>query len=206
MNRSLLMCAVLLALSPSGFADRPTTGDATAANGTYILEVATNLNCAQLDIELRDQASDQIHTLTYGAGAFGAVALPAGSYAFGEVSCVKPDADPQVLDALQSTLTPIEIASGQAYFGGRLVIQETDLASAETPDIVDNCIRGTGRFRKEPNDRCRDGIGIDGAIERNTTVSFYTPSLGASDLNKVRTALGADDATLMYQPIKAVSP
>lgn len=197
MIRSLLSAYLLMLLATPAMAQSASG----APPATYILQVSSNLECSGIEVELVPRGDRPKVTLSFDDQAYSAVTLEPGTYAFGPVSCLQDDQDARVFDSLVGSLQPISVTSGQAYFGGTLIIEEDVSDAIVTPDIVDNCVRGTGRFRKEPRDECRDGTGIDGSAKRSALVNFYTPYLSDEELARVRSAFAADPEQLRYLPL-----
>lgn len=201
MIRKLAISALALASSGTGHAN-----ETPAPSATYILQVASNLNCAQLDVQLLDPAGQSAGALVFHTGAFAATELAPGTYALGTLTCHDGDHGTQAFDHLKDTIAPFSLASGQAYFGGELILQATLSEPDESaPDVVSQCIRGTGRFRKEPADECRDGVGIATERVAGRAVSFYAPRLEAGDLDRIRAAFSATEAQLRYLPLEVAA-
>ena len=188
-----------LIISSTGFS---AFADTKMAPSTYVLEVSSNLECAQLEIEMiaRDQQASA--ELVFGEGAFSAAELAPGDYSFGQITCIDGHRGTETFDLLAQSAAPISLQPGQAYFGGRLVIQEAVDETASAPRVLDNCIRGTGRFRKEQNNDCRDGVGVDGERAVSKSVSLFAPKLQQNEIDRVRDALNATEAQLIYMPIE----
>ena len=176
--------------------------DTKIAPSTYVLEVSSNLDCAQLEIEMVSSDRKTSAELVFGTGAFSAAELAPGDYSFGTITCVDGHRGTESFDLLSQSAAPISLKPGQAYFGGRLVIQEAIDETASAPNVLDNCIRGTSRFRKEQSDDCRDGIGVDGERAVAKSVSLYAPTLKQSEIDRVRSALNATEDQLIYMPIE----
>lgn len=172
------------------------------APSTYFLEVSSNLDCAQLEIEMVSSDQNTSAELVFGTGAFSAAELSPGDYTFGAITCVDGHRGTESFDLLSQSAAPISVKPGQAYYGGRLVIQEAIDETASAPRVLDNCIRGTGRFSKEQRDDCRDGIGVNGEPAVSMSVSLYTPQLDQSEIDRVRGALNATEEQLIYMPIE----
>ena len=170
------------------------------SDATYILKVASNLNCEVLEISLAEQASGETHMLAYGAGAYAAAALPTGTYAFGDVTCHKGARDTETFNALKTQIAPFTLSGGQVYFGGELVVQADDGERAQTPELLDNCIRGTGRSGGEYTGECQAGDGVSGEPLAERTVRFYARQLSAGEVDQIKSALTSDQ-DLIYLPI-----
>lgn len=175
--------------------------DTKIATSTYVLEVASNLDCAQLQIEMISTDAKNSATLVFGEGAFSAAELAPGEYSFGTITCLEGHRGTEKIDLLAQSAAPISLKPGQAYFGGRLVIQEAVDEQDSAPRVLDNCIRGTSRFRKEQSNDCRDGIGVDGERAVSTSINLYAPKLQKSEIDRVRSALNASEDQLIYMPI-----
>ena len=202
MFRTFAMSILSLALMGLGSAAASET-DPAAAPATFVLQVASNLECESLRFELIETDTAERHSLTFGSGAFSAVQLRPGRYAFGPVSCEAGKYGTETFDQLGKTLAPMSLLSGQAYYGGKVILESAPVASASgEPDVVNNCIRGTGRFRKEPNDDCRDGIGIETDSEAAHLVNFYLPAQSDEDVSRVRSAFKASPEQLLYMPLE----
>lgn len=176
------------------------TANSNVSDATYILKVASNLHCEALEISIGDQSSGERHTLTFGAGAYSATALPAGTYAFGDVTCHKGKRDTETFGALNTQIAPFSLSGGQVYFGGELVVQADAGERAQTPELLDNCIRGTGPSGGEYTGECQAGDGVSGEPLAERTVRFYTRQLSANEVDQVQTALKSDQE-LIYLPI-----
>ncbi|MEL6693060.1 MAG: hypothetical protein AAFQ12_08490 [Pseudomonadota bacterium] len=195
--KSILILGVIL--SGASFS---ASADTKVAPSTYVLEVSSNLECAQLEIELVSNEQDAPTELVFGNGAFSAAELSPGDYSFGEITCVDGHRGTETFDLLSQAAAPFSLKPGQAYFGGRLVIQEALDETASAPNVLDNCIRGTSRFRKEQDNNCRDGIGVDGERAVSKSVSLYSPKLEKTEIDRVRSALNATAEQLIYMPIE----
>jgi hypothetical protein len=201
MIRELGLSVAAMALFGSASAN-----EAQPQPATYILQVASNLNCAQLDVQVLDAQGQSAGALVFHTGAFTAASLPPGPYSLGTVTCHDGSNGTESFDHLKDAIAAFSVDSGQAYFGGKLIIQATTTAPDESePDVVTKCIRGTGRFRKEPSDDCRDGAGIDTQRRPDRAINFYAPRLEASNVDAVRTALSATENELLYMPLEVVS-
>ena len=176
--------------------------DTSFAPSTYVLEVSSNLECARLEIEMvaRDQKASA--ELVFGDGAFSAAELSPGDYTLGTITCVDSHRGTETFDLLSQSAAPISLKPGQAYFGGRLVIQEAVDVNGSTPSVLDNCVRGTSRFRKEESDDCQDGVGVNGGRPASKSVSLYAPKLKQTEIDRVRSALNATQEQLIYMPIE----
>lgn len=195
--KSILILSVIL-----GGASFSASADTKIAPSTYVLEVTSNLDCAQLEIDLVSSDKKAASQLVFGNGAFSAAELAPGDYSFGEITCVDGHRGTESFNLLSQSAAPISLKPGQAYFGGRLVIQEAVDEAASAPSVLDNCIRGTSRFRKEQSNDCRDGIGVDGERSVSKSVSLYTPALEQAEIDRVRGALNATEDQLIYMPIE----
>ena len=192
-----------LALFGAGYVN----ANETPPPATYVLQVASNLNCAQLDVEVRDEAGQSAGVLVFHTGAFAAVDLSPGNYYLGTVTCHDGDNGTETFDQLADAMAPFSVASSQAYLGGKLIIQTSRAEPHDSsPDVVDECVRGTGRFRKEPNDDCRDGVGIATERAAARAVNFYAPPLKDDEINRIRTAFAASEEDLLYMPLRADTP
>lgn len=140
--------------------------------------------------------------LVFGEGAFSAAELAPGDYTFGKITCVDGHRGTESFDLLAQSAAPISVKPGQAYFGGRLVIQEVTDETGSAPRVLDNCIRGTSRFRKEQSNDCRDGVGVDGERPVSKSVSLFAPKLKQGEIDRVRGALNATEEQLIYMPIE----
>ena len=197
--KSILILSVIL-----GGACFSASADTKIAPSTYVLEVSSNLDCAQLEIDLVSSDQKASSQLVFGNGAFSAAELAPGNYSFGDITCVDGHRGTETFNLLSQAAAPISLVPGQAYFGGRLVIQEAIDETASAPNVLDNCIRGTSRFRKEQSDDCRDGIGVDGERAVAKSVSLYAPTLKQAEIDRVRSALNATADQLIYMPIETV--
>ena len=195
--RSIFVLGVLLSSTVYSAA-----ADTKIAPSTYVLEVSSNLDCAQLEIEMVSSDRKTSAELVFGTGAFSAAELAPGDYSFGTITCVDGHRGTESFDLLSQSAAPISLKPGQAYFGGRLVIQEAIDETASAPNVLDNCIRGTSRFRKEQSDDCRDGIGVDGKRAVSKSVNLYSPKLEQTEIDRVRSALNATEDQLIYMPIE----
>jgi hypothetical protein len=173
-----------------------------AAPASYILQVSSNLGCDSLNIELISKAAKKSHYLKYTSSAFAAVDLPAGEYAFGDVTCTNQN-ETQAFDVLKGTMTPLVFSPGRAYYGGRLIFKKVeDIDPAGTPDVLKNCTREFSRARGEPTNDCQDGIGVDTAAQTARQINVYIPDPSDEDISTVRTALKATKEQLLYMPLK----
>lgn len=198
----MLRNTVVASLCALGLSALPALASEQAAPSpaTYILQVASNLECDALDVELISENQETRATIAFGAKAFGAVSVTPGTYTFGTVTCYQGANGTEEFDQLSASLPALQLASGSAYFGGKLILEDSRQTGAQdAPDVVNQCIRGTGRFRKEPADDCRDGIGIDTGPTR--IVNFYTPPLSDDEVAQVRAAFSATPAQLLYMPL-----
>lgn len=201
MIRELAISALALAAFGAAHAN-----ETTAPPATYVLQVASNLNCAQLDVQLLDPEGQSAGVLVFHTGAFAAAELAPGDYALGTVTCHDGDHGTEAFDHLKDTVAPFSLASDQAYFGGKLIFQATPSEPDESsPDVVNQCIRGTGRFRKEPADECRDGVGIATERRAGRAVNFYAPRLQDGDLDRIRAAFSASEDQLRYLPLEVAA-
>ena len=188
----ILLCGIAFSAS----------ADTKIAPSTYILEVSSNLDCAQLEIKMGSRDQKTSAELIFGNGAFSAADLSPGEHTFGDITCVGGHRGTETLDLLSQSAAPISLKAGQAYYGGRLIIQEVVDETGSAPRVLDNCIRGTGRFSKEQRDDCRDGIGVSGEPAVSMSVSLYTPQLEQAEIDRVRGALNATEEQLIYMPIE----
>lgn len=196
MKSILILGVILSSISFSAIADTK------IAPSTYFLEVSSNLDCAQLEIEMVSSDQNTSAELVFGNGAFSAAELAPGDYSFGAITCLDGHRGTETFDLLSQSAAPISLKAGQAYFGGRLVIREAIDETASAPNVLDNCIRGTSRFRKEQSDDCRDGIGVDGKRAVSKSVNLYSPKLEKAEIDRVRSALNATEDQLIYMPIE----
>lgn len=188
-----------LIIGSTGFS---ASADTKIPPSTYVLEVSSNLECAQLEIEMISRDQQTSAELVFGGGAFSATELAPGDYTFGQITCVDGHRGTESFDLLAQSAAPISVKPGQAYFGGRLVIQEVIDDTASAPQVLDNCIRGTSRFRKEQSNDCRDGVGVDGERAVSKSVSLFAPKLKQGEIDRVRGALNATEEQLIYMPIE----
>ena len=198
----MLRNTVFVSLCALGFGAMPALASeqAVPTPATYILQVASNLECEALDVELISEDRDTRATIAFGTKAFGAASITPGTYTFGTVTCHQGSNGTETFDQLSTALPALQLASGRAYFGGKLMLEHSrDLGAEDAPDVVNQCIRGTGRFRKEPTDDCRDGIGIDTGPAR--IVNFYMPHLSDDEVAQVRAAFSATPEQLLYMPL-----
>lgn len=201
MTRGLSLCLAAFAMLGAAHANETEPQPAT-----YILQVASNLNCAQLDVQLLDAQDQSAGALLFHTGAFSATSLEPGTYSLGTITCHDGANGTEAFDHLRTAIAAFSVESGQAYFGGNLIIEASATApDASEPDVVTKCIRGTGRFRKEPSDDCRDGAGIDTQRQPGQAVNFYAPQLEDSDLDRIRTAFSASEDELLYMPLEVAS-
>ena len=195
--KSILILGVLL--SGTAFS---ANADTKIAPSTYVLEVSSNLDCAQLEIEMVSRDQKTTAELVFGNGAFSAADLAPGEYTFGNITCIDGHRGTETFDLLSQSAAPISLQAGQAYYGGRLVIKEVVDETASAPRVLDNCIRGTGRFSKEQRDDCRDGVGVNGEPAVAMSVSLFTSQLQQAEIDRVRNALNATEEQLIYMPIE----
>ena len=167
---------------------------------TYILKVASNLSCETLEISVSETTSGDSRQLVFGSGAFSATSLPAGTYAYGNVICNQGERGVEELSALKGQIAPFSVESGQIYFGGELILKADVGERAQTPEVLDNCIRGTGRSGGEYTGECQAGDGVSGEPKADRTVNFYAPQLSQDAVDRVRDALKTDQ-DLIYLPI-----
>jgi len=197
MNRLLLLTLL------SAAANAVSAADTQSLPSTYILQVSSNLECQSLEIELLPKDGAHPHVISFETGAFGAASLPPAEYNFGAVTCHEGARGTETFEMLKGTLRPVSVKAGQAYFGGKLIIKEIEQAASTTPDLIDNCVRGTGRFRKESSNECRDGVGVSGKAAVEKIVNFYMPPLKKDEIDEIRDALNASEDQLVYMPITA---
>lgn len=196
--KSILLLGVIL--SGASFS---ASADTNPAPSTYVLEVSSNLECSTLEIELISSEQSASTDLVFSQGAFSAAELTPGDYTFGAITCVDGQRGTESFDLLSDSAAAISLKPGQAYYGGRLVIQEAVDDTDSAPRVLDNCIRGTGRFSKEQRDDCRDGIGVDGKRAVSKSVSLYSPKLEQAEIDRIRSALNATEEQLIYMPIES---
>lgn len=196
-----LFAGLLVCLIPSATSAQ---GAPSAPEAQFILQVSSNLDCDTLDVELHSVGGQHTGKLVYTSNAFSAASLPADTYQFGQVTCYDGANGTQAFDALQTMSEPFQLQPGQAYLSGKLVVMQIeDSTDQSLPDIVDECVRGTGRFRKEPRDDCRDGTGIKGDRETARAVNFYAPQLTQDEIASIRSAFSATEEQLIYLPLAA---
>ncbi|NQY13935.1 MAG: hypothetical protein HRT81_08770 [Henriciella sp.] len=175
----------------------------SAPEAQFILQVSSNLDCDTLNVELRSVSGEHTGKLVYSSNAFSAASLPAGTYQFGQVTCFDGPNGTQAFDALKTMSGPFQLQPGHAYLSGKLVVMQTEDTAVQTlPDVVDNCVRGTSRFRKEPRDDCRDGTGIKGDRKTASAVNFYAPLLTPDEIASIRSAFSATEEQLIYLPLR----
>lgn len=175
---------------------------ADTAPATYILQVSSNLGCEKLNIELIAKRGGTSHFLTFDNTAFAAIDLPAGGYSYGDVNCTIKG-NTQTFENLLSKISPLHLASGQGYFGGRLIFKKADdVDPNETPEQLSNCTREFSRARgEEKSHECRDGVGVKNMVTEQ--VSVFVPEVSDKDLETVRKALNTNREQLLYLPLKA---
>lgn len=197
MDRSILFPFVFILGSGSAVA---TYTEASPA--TYIMQVSSNLSCETLDIELISQADETRNNIRFTSSAFAAAKVPSGSYEFGNVICTNKGSA-QVHDLLSEKIAPLNFNAGQAYYGGRIIFQESvSVNPNDSPDVLSNCTRSISRVRGESSNECRDGTGVDTSAKTTTQINVYLPEVTDEDLALVRTAISATKEQLLYLPLK----
>lgn len=170
----------------------------------YLLQVSSNLDCEQLEINLSSQNASKTHTLRYTQGAFAAVNLPKGSYTFSSLSCTSKQFGQEQFDDLLSSLAPISISVGQNYYGGKLILKQTLGIEQNLPDVLENCTNIISNARGESSNACTDGVGVSTDIEPQRVLSVYAPELAEEKVQVVRNALDMSSSELVYIPLEPI--
>ena len=170
---------------------------------TYILTVGSNLGCQSLEIDVMNDRAEASGILTYNSGAFAAASLESGTYSLGAIRCVSATNEIETFDLLDQTLPSFQIAEGQAYLAGKLVLESTtESAVGRVPDALDNCVNPISRQRgSDENSGCRDGTGVSTSWEPKRKVNAYAVELKDADLQQIRATLSATEDQLMYLPL-----
>ena len=107
----------------------------------------------------------------------------------------------EVFEISLSTLSPIELKSGQGYYGGKLIVKQTaDKTVQSTPNVLDNCPNIISQARGD-NDDCTDGVGVNTHPIETQTINVYAPVLATADLERVRKSLQVSEEQLVYIPL-----
>mgnify|MGYP000668580548 CR=1 FL=1 len=179
-----------------------TSAIARPSPATYIMQVTSNLSCETLDIQLISQVDNALENIRFKSSAFSSVELPVGAYTFGDVICTNKE-NAQIHDLLSKKIAPLNLAVGQAYYGGRLIFQERVTVDVNgTPKVLSNCTRSISRARGESSNECRDGVGVDTSAQTSTEINVYLPEVKDEDIALVRSALSATKEQLLYLPLK----
>ncbi len=193
MNRFFKIASFLAIGSASAFAQ-----SADFAPATYILQVSSNLSCETLNIQLVSESGESRQNLTYSKNAFASTSLAPGSYVFGDVTCSNGD-NQETLDVLKGKIAPLHVATGQAYYGGRIIFQEV-ATDERTPKTLSDCPYVNSRQRGEKSNNCQDGIGVDASVTKQ--VNVYAPDVTDEHIAEVRNALSVSKEQLLYLPLK----
>ena len=170
---------------------------------SYLLQVSSNLACATINIELVSHTGQVMESLQFKDSAFALAELMPGAYRFGDLKCVSPNKESEVHDISLSTLAPIELKSGQGYYGGKLIVKQAAVKTVQrTPDVLDNCPNIISKARGA-NDDCTDGVGVKTSPIETNTINVYAPLLATADLERVRKVLKVSDEQLQYLPLIA---
>lgn len=168
---------------------------------TYLLQVSSNFTCGAINIELVSHTGQVAQSLQFKDSAFALAELIPGTYRFGDLNCVSSNKKSEVFEISLSTLSPIELKSGQGYYGGKLIVKKTeDKTVQSTPNVIDNCPNVISKARGD-NDDCTDGVGVDTSPIETQTINIYAPVLANSDLERVRKALQVSEEQLRYIPL-----
>ncbi len=169
---------------------------------TYILEVASNLRCEELAIEVMSDTSKDKSNLTYSSSAYASISLAPGQYVFGDVICRNNDEE-QSLDLLREQLTPFTVTKGDVFYGGKLILQQrrkNDIR--DRPDVLRDC--------PYVRSRARGGSGSGGCIVAEVTsspssrinqIQAFAPPVEQEDIDMVNSALGLPNTQLIYLPL-----
>lgn len=167
----------------------------------YLLQVSSNLACKAINIELVSHTGQVTESLQFKDSVFALVELMPGTYRFGDLKCVSSNKESEVIDISLSKLAPIELKSGQGYYGGKLIVkQAADKTVQRTPNVIDNCPNVISKARGD-NDECTDGVGVNTSPIETTTINVYAPVLATADLERVRNVLQLSDEQLLYIPL-----
>lgn len=199
---SLLFATVSVPFLSS--ASAATLSVASDAPAQLLMQVASDLDCAQLGIEVISASDSTSNSLTFDKGAFAAVALPAGSYRFGKVTCTKGD-EQESYDLFADKLAPIHLLAGQAYFGGKMIFrnvaQTEDKASAKA---LNSCARGISKQRvTAQQSECLNDAQNMHRNANSAQVQVYIPEVSDEELAKIRAALGVTKEQLLYLPLNS---
>lgn len=174
----------------------------TPSNSLYVLQLASNLGCESLEIELLPESGEKAYALTYNTSAYAAVALKPGNYQFGKVSC-EIDGTKQVMNILEGQLPPLNLTEEKIYFGGKLIFKQSSAITLnDAPDVLDNCPRHTSRARGTPNNSCRDGNGISTGPKKIKKVDVFAPIVEEKDISIVRNAFNVTESEIAYLPLQ----
>ncbi|MBT8448131.1 MAG: hypothetical protein KJO69_00475 [Gammaproteobacteria bacterium] len=196
MYRSVILVLMLTLSSVSAIGKA-----ADSAPATYLLQIASNLGCETLDINLISQSDESRKNLRYTTSAFAAVELSAGTHAFGDVTCVYKDGQ-QTFDILSNKFAPISLSAGQAYYGGRLIFKEVQTMDVNgTPKVLSNCTQLNSRARGESSNECRDGVGVNTSAQIAKEIELYIPDVTDEDLTTIRNTLSLTKEQLLYLPL-----
>ena len=172
-----------------------------SASARYLLQVASNLACQPLQIDIASTTSQQTHTLNYTNNAFSIVELMPDTYQFEEIRCVSGLHNVNALNQSLSKLAPLTLSEKKIYFGGKLILKLKTEAEDTEPDVITNCSRNTSRARGETSNECRDGQGINTSIKANQQILLYAPVLNTNEIDTVRHALNKSTEQLVYLPL-----
>lgn len=197
MHKFFLLTFAITVLSITSIAQ-----SANSPPATYIMQLSSNLNCVTLDIELVSKTQDTPQLIRFGKGAYAATELPPVVYTFGDVTCVKKGGT-QTFEILKNMIAPFQLTTGQAYFGGRIIFEEsTDVEANRAPKVLSNCTRFISKARGDTGNECRDGVGVDTSAQGSKKLNIFIPDVTDEELKTVRTALSASEDQLLYLPLQ----
>ncbi|MFT6088011.1 MAG: hypothetical protein ACJA11_003283 [Glaciecola sp.] len=169
---------------------------------TYLLQVSSNFECREINIELVSHTGPVAQSLQFKDSAFALAELMPGTYRFGDLKCVSSNKGSDVFEISLSTLPPIELKSGQGYYGGKLIVKQTaDRTVQGTPNVLENCPNVISKARGDNDDDCTDGVGVNTSPIETKTINVYAPVLATADLERVRKALQVSEEQLLYIPL-----
>lgn len=171
---------------------------------SYLLQVTSDLECEQLDIELVS-TSGTTKVLSYTTSAFAAIDLLAGKYTYGDMRC-SHDGQTESFSILADSIEAVSLNSGSHYYGGRLIFTKQKALDANAnPEVLDNCPEVISRARGEATNECRDGIGVDTRAVQASQINVFAPEVSDGELAKIRNALSVTASQLLYVPLKLKS-
>lgn len=176
--------------------------EVTNAPATYLLQASTNMTCEPLLIELVPQSGGDTQSLKFENGLFAAAQLTSGTYTFGNVSCTSSVHGEKSFDSALQDLEPIRLKAGQAYFGGKLIFKyEAQSNATNIPKVLDDCPVIYSKARGTSGSGCGDNVGVRGADVQEGQMKVYAPLLAKSEVTRIRDAVNANEAQLMYIPL-----